>query len=122
MELNSMEQKEIYSSKEMSTLSQPVVFISQPKAKVALTALSLVATGLAASIPNAAIATATQNSAQPIVFTSQPTSSEFVAGDKLQQYEARLSKELGMDKFSLRKSGGCDSGTTSGQGASDCDD
>lgn len=117
-----MEQQEISSSKEMLTTSQPVVFISQPKVKVALTALSIIATGFAATIPNAGIATAAQNSAQPVVFTSQPRSSEFVAGDKLQQYEARLSKELGMDKFSMRRSGGCDSGTSSGQAASDCDD
>lgn len=113
-----MERKDISSSKEISTTSQPVVFISQPKVKVALTTLTLVATGLAASINNAGIASATENIAQPVVFTSQSLSSEVVAGDKLQQYEARLSERLGMDKSRLR----CQSGTTSGQGASDCDD
>lgn len=111
-----MEEYEVSITKEIQSAPQPVVFMSQPAGKVALAALSVVATGLAASVPKVAMATQTQSTPQPVVFMSQPTSLEIVTGEKLQQYETHLSQSLG-----LRPSSGCDVGTTSSEGASDCD-
>ena len=88
----------------------------QSARKVALATLSIAAAGLAASVPNA-LATETQNVPQPAVFISQQAPAEITFGDKLQQYEAQLAQRLGM-----RKSGGCSSGTSSSEAASDCDD
>ena len=118
-----MKEQEVSIEKEIQSAPQPVVFMSQSTGKVALAVLSVVATGLAVSASKAAMATENQSTAQPVVFRSQPTPLKIVTGEKLQQYENHLSERLGIDGVNMMKrSGGCSSGTSSSEAASDCDD
>ncbi|NMG09223.1 hypothetical protein [Brasilonema sp. UFV-L1] len=84
--------------------------------RLALAALSAVATGVAVNSPSNAIASETYNSPQPVVFMSQSPSYQIVTGEKLEKYEASLIKNLGKDGANLRNNG-C---TCSGGCADDC--
>jgi len=110
-----MENQEVSTVKEIHSAPQPVVFTSQSTGRMALAALSLMATSVAVSTPNAAMAT--QSAVQPVVFMSQPTTFKINTGEKLDNYELRLAQSLGKDGVNLRRNDGC---TCSGGCADDC--
>lgn len=99
---------------ETHAVPQPLVLSVQSAGRLALAALSAVATGVALSSPNTAIASDTYNSPQPVVFMSQSPSYQIVTGEKLEKYEANLIKNLGENGANLS---GC---TCSAGCADDC--
>ena len=109
-----MKEQKVSIPNQIQITPQPVVFISS-LAGIAVTALSVVATSLAVSTPEAARATETQTP-QPVVFISQSRSFEVVTGEKLQQYETKLSESLGTNR--LRRE--CGTITYAGGHPGDC--
>ncbi|MBD0264772.1 MAG: hypothetical protein ICV78_19225 [Tolypothrix sp. Co-bin9] len=82
-----MKEQKVSIANQIQITPQPVVFMPSLTG-IAVTALSVVATSLAVSTPEAATATETQTP-QPVVFISQSRSFEVVTGEKLQHYETR---------------------------------